>query len=187
MFNLSRRITVRDISIISVLTAVCIAGNYILIGIPNVKIMDLIAFSTGFVFGSYIGALTGALAWAVYGVINPYGFSLPILWATMAGEAMFGAVGGLVGKTKPSMTNVFKFSVEMALWGFILSASYDLLTNIVFAFTFGASILQAIVTGWLMPPWFGFLHEASNTILFLSAVRPTVKAIERGRRGETNE
>jgi len=183
MLNLSRRITVRDVSVISVLTAVCVAGNYILIGIPNVKIMDLIAFSTGFVFGSYIGALTGVLAWAVYGVINPFGFSLPILWATMAGEAIFGAVGGLVGKAQPDMANVFKFSVEMALWGFVLSVSYDLLTNIVFALTFGASILEAFVTGWLMPPWFGFLHEASNTLLFLSAVRPTVKAIERGRRG----
>lgn len=184
---LSRQVTIKDVSIISVLTAACVAGNYVLIGLPNIKVMDVIAFSSGFVFGPYIGALIGALAWAVYGVINPFGFSLPILLATMTGEAMFGAVGGLVGKTQPNMNNMLRFSVEMGLWGFILSVSYDLLTNVVFALTFGVSILQAIVTGWLMPPWFGFLHEASNTLLFLSAVHPTVKAIERGRKGETRE
>ena len=63
--------TVRDISLITVLTALCVGGNYALIGLPNIKVMDLVVFVSGFVFGTFIGATTGILAWTLYGVINP--------------------------------------------------------------------------------------------------------------------
>lgn len=49
------------VSLIAVITATCIASNYLLIGVINVKFMDLIVFASGFVFGPAIGASVGIL------------------------------------------------------------------------------------------------------------------------------
>lgn len=182
------RLTVRDLSLITVLTALCVGWSYALIGLPNINIMDLVVFVTGFVFGIPIGLTTGVLAWAVYGAINPLGFNLPVWLSTMAGEAIFGIAGGILGriinKTPQRDFKVFRFSLEMGLWGLILTMTYDLFTNIVFAVSFNVPIVAAIISGWFIPPWFGILHEASNLILFFSAVYPLTKAIRNLRGGE---
>jgi uncharacterized membrane protein len=181
-------LTVRDISLITVLTALCVGGSYALIGLPNIKVMDLVVFVSGFVFGTFIGATTGILTWIVYGAINPFGFSFPVWLSTMVGEAVFGIVGGILGrisyKTSEKTFNVFRFSLEMGLWGLVLTIVYDLFTNIVFAVVFNVPIVAAIVMGWFIPPWFGILHEASNLILFFSAVYPLTKVIRTFRGGD---
>ncbi len=90
------------------LTAVCVGSNYAFMSLPNINIMDLVVFVTGFVFGPFIGGITGILAWAVYGVLNPLGFSVPIWISSMIGEAIFGIVGGVIGKIKDrKLTNPF--------------------------------------------------------------------------------
>ena len=174
-------LTVRDISLISVLTALCVGGSYALIGLPNIKVMDLIVFVTGFVFGISIGATTGALAWIVYGTINPFGFSFPVWLSTIIGEAVFGIVGGIIGRinyqTPEKTFNIFRFSLEVGLWGLILTLIYDLFTNLIFATVFKIRVVDAIVIGWLIPPWFGILHEVSNFALFFFAVYPLIKII----------
>jgi len=188
MFILSPRLTVRDVSLITVLTALCVGGSYALIGLPNIKIMDLVVFVTGFVFGAPMGVATGVLAWAVYGTINPFGFNLPVWLSTVAGETIFGIGGGILGrinyKNPEKPFNIFRFSLEMGLWGLILTIIYDLFTNIVFAVAFKVPIVAAIVAGWFIPPWFGILHEVSNLILFFSAVYPLTKAIRTLRGGD---
>jgi uncharacterized membrane protein len=155
--------------------------------LPNVNLMDLVVFVTGFVFGPLIGGMTGFLAWAVYGVLNPLGFSVPIWISTMVGEAIFGIVGGVVGRISyKKLTKLFdfKFSLEISFWGLILTIIYDLLTNFVFAVTFGVSFAAAIVSGWLIPPWFGLMHAGSNMLFFFVAVHPLIRAIRRIRGGE---
>ena len=82
---------------VALLSAAAIASNYMLIGVANVKFMDLIVFTAGFIMGPTLGAATGVMVWLVYGTINPFGFSLPILGATMIGEAVYGVAGGLYG------------------------------------------------------------------------------------------
>ncbi len=189
MFNLPRDFATRNVSLIIILTAVCVAGNYAFAGLLNINIMDIIVFTAGFVFGPLVGASIGALSWMIYGIINPFGFNLPIWLATMLGETVFGIVGGWRGKSTNNNIEkkIFKFNIEMALLGLILTMIYDLFTNIIFAFSFGASVTYAIVTGWLIPPWFGILHEASNTLLFFFAVHPLIKAIKRAKGGEHSE
>jgi uncharacterized membrane protein len=102
-------LTISDISLITILAALCVGGSYALIGLPNIKVMDLVVFVTGFVFGASIGAIIGTLTWIVYGTVNPLGFNLPIWLATIVGEIGFGIVGGILGRInyktseKPSM------------------------------------------------------------------------------------
>lgn len=180
------RWTVKDVSVVTVLAALCVAGNYALVGLPNIKVMDLVVFVSGFVFSMSVGVAVGGLAWIVYGAINPFGFSLPVWLSTILGETMFGMAGGVLGrinyKGPGEKFDVVRFSFEMGLWGLILTVIYDLFTNIVFAITFGVPIAAAIATGWLFPPWFGILHEAGNFILFSSAVYPLIRIIGSVRR-----
>ncbi len=162
--------------IIAVLTAACIATNYLLIGVVNVKFMDLIVFAGGFTFGPLTGASIGVLTWLVYGTLNPYGFSLPIFIATSLGESLYGIVGGLLGKRSNSiMGSGFSANIKFAIIGFLLTFAYDLMTNIVSAISIGIPLTIAMVTG--IP--FAIAHEVSNAAFFFLGASPLVLAIDR--------
>lgn len=178
------RSRVRDIGLIAIMTALCVGGSYALIGLPNINLMDIVVFTTGYIYGIPIGVAIGVLSWFVYGAINPLGFNVQIWIATMIGESIFGIAGGILGRRNSNPEKVLRFNLEMGLCGLTLTLIYDLLTNTVYAITFNIPIPAAIVSGWIFPPWFGILHEASNLILFFSAVYPLTKSIGRLRGGE---
>lgn len=168
------------VCLIIVLTATCLATNYALIGLPNVKLMDLIVFVAGLNFGIFVGATTGAFTWMVYGWLNPYGvLSLPTWLLITFGQAMYGVAGGLLNRVTSWPLGRFSnnFKIELALWGFVLTFFYDLVSNIGFSITYGIPFVYVLVTGWLVPPCFGVIHEVSNAILFSLATGPLIKAI----------
>src|SRR5438128_3178692 len=68
---LDRRST--KVMITAVFTALALATNYALIGIPNVKIMDTLVFVAAFFFGLRLGIGAPASIWLVYGFVNPNG------------------------------------------------------------------------------------------------------------------
>jgi len=171
------------VSIIATLVALCVATNYALVGVPQVKAMDFIVFIGGFCFGAYAGALIGILSWAVYGAINPYGF-VPQVWiATMFSETIYGLLGGLLGKNL-ALTNFnderFKLSVFFGTVGFILTLIYDLITNIAYALTFGIPIIVAIVFG---TPY-TILHQVSNMAIFGVGSIPVIAVLKKLSGGE---
>ena len=73
------------------------------------------------------------------------------------------------------------FSIKMGLACLMLTFIYDLFTNIIFALTFKLPIITTIIAGWVIPPWFGILHEVSNLILFFSTVYPLIRIIRHFR------
>ena len=167
---------VLKVSIISILVALCVATNYALVGVYNVKVMDFIVFVGGFCFGPIAGALVGILSWAVYGVINPYGF-VPQIWlATMFSEPIYGLLGGLLsrklGSTDFNETHL-QLSVVFGVSGFISTLVYDLITNVVYALTFDIPIVVAIILG---TP-FTVLHQVSNAAIFVVGSVPLIIAV----------
>jgi hypothetical protein len=140
-----------------------------MIGTLNVKLMDLIVFTAGYILGSGLGALTGVLVWLVYGTINPFGFSLPILISTILGEAMFGFAGGLFS----GKVDVKNFDPWVAVTGFLLTFVYDLFTNIISGLTAGIPIPIALITG--IP--FTLAHMISNTVFFGFGFKPLANSI----------
>ena len=61
----------------------------------------------------------------------------------MVGEAVFGMVGGILGTLERQDAENIKslgFSLEMGLWGLVLTLAYDLITNTVFAVVFKVPI-----------------------------------------------
>lgn len=168
-------------SVIAVMTAACVSTNYLLIGITNVKLMDLIVFSSGFIFGTFVGASVGLLTWLVYGTLNPYGFSLPILAATCSGESLYGVAGGLLGSRTvqgshgKNISSILFINARFAIIGFLLTFIYDLFTNIVSGFVAGIPITVALISG--IP--FAIAHEFSNTAFFFIGASPLIRAMGR--------
>ena len=175
--DLTELTTTKRASIIAILTATCVASSYALVGVLNVNVMDIIVFITGLVFGPIMGMSVGALSWIIYGVINPYGFSLPILLATAGMETVYGLVGGLMGRKKEGISEESSIlsGFKYAIIGFMLTFAYDLVTNLVMAATFGIEWSVALISGI---PW-AIAHELSNSVLFFIGVIPSVKGIYR--------
>lgn len=169
-------------SLIMVIVAACIGSNYALIGIANFKVMDLLVFVSGFVFGPLIGASVGALTWVVYGVLNPYGF-IPQIWiATMLSETIYGVMGGLLARRVSSTDLLNNRMVLRALFGaagFLLTFLYDLVTNVAFALTFSIPIIAAIIAGAPL----AIIHEVCNMLLFGACSIPLISVLERRYRG----
>jgi uncharacterized membrane protein len=166
------------VSIIATLVSLCVATNYALVSVPNLKAMDFIVFVGGFCFGPFVGAFIGILSWAVYGVINPHGF-VPQVWlATMFSETIYGLLGGLLGKNL-ALTNFnderFELCVFFGTMGFILTLFYDLITNVVYASTFGIPIIAAIVFG---AP-FTIFHQVSNAAIFGAVSIPVIARLKK--------
>jgi len=161
-------------SVIAVMTAACIVSNYLLIGIFNVKLMDLIVFSSGFLFGPSVGASVGILTWLVYGTLNPYGFSLPVLVATSLMESVYGIVGGILGK-RGKMGVGLTGNLKYGIIGFLLTFLYDLVTNIVSGLSAGIPLGVALIAG--IP--FAIAHQGSNAAFFFLGASPLISAVGR--------
>jgi hypothetical protein len=175
----------RQISVIAVMTAACVASNYLLIGLTNIKFMDLIVFISGLAFGYTVGSSVGVFTWLVYGTLNPFGFSLPILFATSLSEMIYGLAGGMLGKTEwfaygdLDRSRLMKEGLKFGAIGFLLTFVYDLLTNIATSYSLGLPLVPVLVAG--IP--FGMLHEISNAAFFL-AVTPVMNLIRRLPEGD---
>jgi hypothetical protein len=171
----------RRISVIAVMTAACVATNYALIGFTNVKFMDLIVFVSGLAFGATVGSSIGALTWLVYGTLNPYGFSLPILFATSLSETIYGVAGGslrklgLLSNTGLAKSQILTDGVKFAAIGFLLTFIYDLLTNMASAYSLGLPLVPVLIAG--IP--FALLHEVSNACFFFLGVTPLLSLIKK--------
>lgn len=162
----------KKLALIAILTATAIATNYLMIGTVNVKFMDLIVFTAGYLLGSGLGATTGVLVWLVYGVINPFGFSLPIWISTIIGETMFGIAGGYFSRQQ---IEGIGFDPWTAATGFLITLVYDLFTNIVSGATVGIPISIALLTG--IP--FMLAHTVSNAVFFGFGFKPLAAAIKK--------
>jgi uncharacterized membrane protein len=163
-----------QIATITILVALSIGTNYALVGVYNVKLMDLITFVGGFLFGPLVGALIGVFSWSVYGVLNPYGF-VPQIWvATMVSETIYGISGGLIGRAKMNFNSPrLGHIVFLGSIGFLLTLLYDILTNIAHSQVVGQSLLITMIVG---AP-FTLAHEVSNALLFGTCFIPLNSAL----------
>ncbi len=167
----------RKVALITILVALSIATNYALIGVANVTIMDLIVFVSGFFFGPILGAIVGMFSWMIYGAINPYGFVPQIYVATILAEAIYGLLGGLLGRkllTSQINGQNLKLSLFFGIVGFTSTLIYDLATTVVYALTIETPIIPTIVFG--VP--FTLLHELSNTAFFILGCVPIMVTVK---------
>ncbi len=176
----------KKLALIAILAAVSIGTNYAMMPIYNVKFMDLIVFVGGFCFGPLAGASIGVISWAVYGTLNPYGFSLVIWLSTMFSESIYGVAGGILRKNlnlnqlDVSRRDRVNIGLFFGMLGMFLTLLYDIITNVVFGFVSGWNVLFALIMGFM----FGLIHMISNAFFFGLGCRPAINAIFKAVGGE---
>jgi len=181
--NKNNLFSTRKIGFVGVMTALCVSTNYLMIGLVNVKLMDLFVFVSGCVMGIPAGISIGVLTWLVYGVLNPLGFNIPTLFATCVGESFYGIAGGLFRKhlldeqyfysSILSEKGFWVTNIKFGIVGFFSTFAYDMFTNIVTSFVFDIPFIPYIVMG--IP--FTVTHEVSNFLFFFFGGNILVNAI----------
>jgi uncharacterized membrane protein len=170
----------KTVATIAVLSALSIATNYAMISFYSVKLMDVIVFVAGFCFGPFVGAFTAIFSWAIYGTLNPLGFSLPIWISTMFAETIYGIGGGLVRRAlnRDELAGIGKGRVNVCIFfgasGVFMTLFYDLLTNVVFGLVSGWNIVVAVIFGFVP---FGIVHMVSNAFFFGVGCGPAIAAV----------
>ena len=87
------------IAAVSIITAIIVSSNYVLMGFPQIKLMDSMVFLTGYLFGVRAAVSVSILSWLVYGSINPLGTAgFPLIEVLMIGEMVYGIAGHLFRK-----------------------------------------------------------------------------------------
>ena len=146
----------KKVAILSLLVALALATNYLLFPFWNVKLMDFLVFTAGFLLGPVYGMAAGILVWFVYGTINPLGFNLLVLAMVAPLEALYGIGGGLLRKYGIS-------PAKAAFIGLIVTFVYDTVTNGVTGLLFyGGDFMLGIKVG---AP-FAVIHEMANVLIF---------------------
>jgi hypothetical protein len=161
---------------VALLVSLALATNYVLISVPNIKLMDFVTFLAGKTLGFTWGAVTATLIWLVYGTINPYGFSASILPVLIVSEMSYSAAGNLIDNRLSGRSSKEKFFIY-GIAGLLSTLIYDIATNATVGILFYGSIITGLIT-MNFPFPMGLVHELSNAIMFPSlslALEPYVK------------
>lgn len=169
----------RDIVLISLLAALTISSNYILVSVPNVKLMDAIVFASSLAMGARFGAILVVIIWMVYGTVNPWGFSLPMLVVVTLSEMVYVLFAkiALNLKLKWDRINLYN-SLFLSSLGFFSTLIYDIITNVFVGYLFYGSIIMGLLT-MNFPLPMGLIHEVSNAFFFPLAT-PVIYSTIRG-------
>jgi hypothetical protein len=168
----------------AVFAGLAVALGYLLSWLPNIELVTFTVFASGVALGKWRGALTGALAMAIYSGVNPHGSGLaipPLYVAQILGAAFAGFLGG----------------AARALWGMPRRLGPALGALAGAGLGFGATrVYQVLVIAGLtaaMPDTrvgllaalasnavFSAIHLASNTVVFAvlaPALLPRLRAM----------
>lgn len=171
----------RKIALFATLVGLAVGTNYAMMGLWNIKFMDFIVFIGGFCLGPLAGGAMGITCWAVYGTLNPLGFSINILFATMFSEAIYGVAGGLVRRViigrasslKEPIDNKFNVGIFLGVLGVLLTFVYEVITNVAWATTVNANLL--VIFAAATP--FTVAHLLSNAVFFGVGSVPVIRVI----------
>ena len=161
--------------LIAVFTAECLATNYAMIALPNIKIMDALVFIAAFLFGWTVGVGIAISTWTVYGFVNPYGQAgFPLILFLMMGECFYAIGGASLRKTSVAkqLLEERRVSADFAVIamfgtaGLALTFAYDVLTNFATYIFVSNSLYQALLIGLVTGAPFAILHELSNLGIF---------------------
>ena len=161
--------------LIAVFTAECLATNYAMIALPNIKIMDALVFIAAFLFDWTVGVGIAISTWAVYGFVNPYGQAgFPLILFLMMGECFYAIGGASLRKTSVAkqllaerrLSADFAVIAMFGTAGLALTFAYDVLTNFATYIFVSNSLYQALLIGLVTGAPFAILHELSNFCIF---------------------
>jgi len=166
--------TSRRLSYAALLIAAGLTGVYVE-NIPNFEVLSLVVFSSGVLLGARDGALVGFITMLVFSLLNPYGPAPPIVTAAqVAGNVLFGLAGAAYARIGLPGRWVVTRIVALALIAIVLTALYDLLTNVAGGLVYG-QIRTVLLAGIPFALW----HNGWNIALFVSLGPPLSEVASR--------
>jgi len=178
----------RRATLAALLVALIVAAGFALIGLPNVELVTLLVFISGFLLGPRLGMIVGAVSWGVFSTLNPMGAAVPpILAAQLVGGALIGVVGGTVGPLLGACSSRLAGMFFSGVVGLVLTAFFEVLVNAAAFFVFtdvmdGDSAFRAFWAFIAGAAAFTLMHLVWNTAVFLVSLRPLMAVLDRYRR-----
>ena len=173
----------------SLLVAVAVSLGFALSAVPNVELVTVTVFISGFLLGPGFGAGVGAASAVLFSVFNPLGAALPPLLAAQAlGQSIVGLAGGMTGPVIVRFPRRFLGSIVAGGTGLVLTVLYDVLTNAGAYVTISGekgseSFVKFIAAGML----FVGLHIVWNTMVFAAVLVPSLRVLDGYRRELTTK
>ncbi len=161
-----------------ILTALAVASGYAFAAIPNVKPISLVFFLAGACAGLSGGLLVSVLGMGIYSVANPWGPAPPVvIVAKIAGAALFGAAGALIGPRAARGRSALLVAVLLAAIAAALTLAYGVLVDLATAVAVGMGRhpIPTLVAG--LP--FNVAHIVSNVAIFALAGPPLLRRFAR--------
>ncbi|MHA2280591.1 MAG: ECF transporter S component [Promethearchaeota archaeon] len=163
------------LALISTFSALSIVLGYMLVYLPNIELLTLMIFLSGFIMGKKEGLIVGLISSFIYFFFNPNGASpLPLLAFQVFFYLLIGLIGGFSSHYlskkkyfKPDK-DLYTFQV-IGIFGIIggfLTFSYDILSTAVGWILFsssGGSFLITLSTGII----FTIVHLIGNILGFI--------------------
>jgi uncharacterized membrane protein len=164
-----RALAIRRLAVSGGLVAAAFAIKYPLIGLPNVEPFTLAFFCVGYMFGPLWGLFVGMVGETIYATINPYGASIPPVWASqIIGMGVAGLIGGWVGLMKNRLNWDRKWTLALVVGaGIVATLFFDLATNLATAWSAGPFWTKPFWTVMIAGIPLAGLHLASNALLFI--------------------
>jgi hypothetical protein len=184
----------RQIALTAVMSALTIAIAYskglAATSLPGVfEFMTVLIFISGFCFGALVGVSVGAISLSIYMMV-PYPLAHPAAWlyttspVLLVVMAILGIMFGFVGALSSRVLHPRdwgKFSIALAIIGFALTFTYDVVSSLGFALAYPAfsDPIQAIYLTFipLYYPWPPIIHTVTNTIIFAVIAPPLIQAV----------
>lgn len=173
----------RRTAFIAILAALCIGTNYVLLPLPNVKLMDVIVFTVSLSMGIIPAVAVASVAWLVYGTLNPLGLAIPILVTVVLCENVYALAARLLSKKSVDALVDGHLTVEQGVvlgtLGLFSTLTYDIITNAVSGILAYNSVWLGLLT-MNVPFPLGIIHEASNTVFFAIVTPILLQLLRRG-------
>lgn len=167
----------RDLSLCAIFVSLAVALGFALVHMPNVELITLVIFSSGYLMGARRGFFIGLLSMGLFTTFNPMGVPVALVaLAQVGGMAAIGLVGGMArGWLAQGL-----LWAKLTLLGLACTVFYDLITNVAMAISAGliSQLLSVLAAGVA----FSVLHMVSNIFIFvtvgpfLTRIRPGLKA-----------
>jgi hypothetical protein len=178
--NRTRRATLAGL-----LIALIVAAGYSLAGVPNVELVTLLIFVSGFLIGPRLGAAVGAASWGLYSALNPMGAALPpILIVQIVSGSVFGIAGGYLGPLILERVGRLAGMFLCGLAGLAMTLCFQIAVNTAAYFAAAGIDVESSQTLWTFVAGgiaFTLMHLVWNTAVFAMTLRPIMSVLDRYR------
>jgi hypothetical protein len=157
--------------------------------VPNIELVTVTVFISGFLLGPRLGAGVGAVSAALFSLFNPLGAALPpLLVAQALGQSIAGFAGGIAGRLIVRRSSRSFAFVMAGAAGLALTTLYDVLTSMgAYVTIAGEKTLEGLVKFIVAGILFVGLHIVWNTMVFGSVLVPILRVLDRYRRELTTK